>query len=95
MIEVTTTAHGKPALTSDQWYVVHSRWQSGAPGQFHRRIVSEHVDHDTARIAAQEFGVKLMPELVERAELERDQVIVHKPKYLTLLTSSKRVVPTR
>lgn len=91
MITEVTTTKGTPAITSDQWYVVHSRLidaQSKRP--FSRGIHSEHADRLACHRAARLLRIKLAGEGVGVPDAERDEVFVCKPGFKTLKLAKTR-----
>jgi hypothetical protein len=91
MITEVQTSKGTPAITSDQWHTVHSRWLDGAGKRaFVRSVHSEHEDSSACRKAAKELRQKLAREGAEVPEAERDEVFVRKPGYKTLKRAKAR-----
>lgn len=91
MIQDTVTRLQHPAITSDQWHVVHARW-SGAAGPeplFERTIVSEHVDRAAALDAARALSKALTSQMLGREAQALDQVIVRRPAYKTRKTNTR------
>ena len=94
MITEVQTSKGTPAITSDQWHTVHSRWLGGAAKKpFVRSVHSEHEDSVACRKAAKELRQKLAREAAGMPEAERDEVFVRKPGYKTLKRAKGRSEP--
>ena len=96
MIRETTSSKSRPALTSDQWHVLHAQFCGDLPGRAHfqRTIVSEHGDRRTAVAAAREMVDALASDNEGRRRSARDQVLVRRPAYKSLKTA-RRVPPRR
>jgi hypothetical protein len=91
MIKDTVNRKSHPAVTSDRWHVIHSRWggeRAGDP-RFVRSIVSEHGDSADATKSARALVAALAPEMVSRTSETRDQVLVRKPGYKSLKTARR------
>jgi hypothetical protein len=95
MIQDTVTSRKVPAITSDQWHVVHARWTCNSRDEprFERIIVSEHRDSKEAVESARSLLSSLQDQ-VTRPRGERDQVFVRKPGYRSL-KDARRVVRRR
>lgn len=89
MIHELINRKNLPALTSDQWHVVHARLAGESKGKpsFERSIVSEHEDRAAAAIAAKRVLVSLAPMMDGRSPEGRDQVFVRKPDFKSLKTA--------
>jgi hypothetical protein len=91
MITEVQTSKGTPAITSDKWYLVHSRWVTASgKGSFVRSVDSEHEDSGACRKAARKLRQKLANEGAELPEAERDEVFVRRPNYKTLKRAKAR-----
>lgn len=85
MISEVQTKKGNPAVTSDQWHVVHSRFMfPGALRPFLRSIHSEWKDRQSCRTAARALRARLNEDDKEVPPAERDEVFVRKPNFRTL-----------
>lgn len=85
MISDVQTSKGIPALTSDKWHVVHSRFTfPGARRPFLRSIHSEWDDRATCRVAAKKLRLQLAQGSAAVPESERDEVFVRRPNFKTL-----------
>lgn len=91
MIKDTTNRKSSPAVTSDRWHVIHSRWSGEPRGEprFVRSIVSEHADSATATTSARELVASLALGMVARQRDRRDQVLVRRPGYKSLKTARR------
>ncbi len=92
MIKDTLSRKKSPALTSDQWHVVHARWSGTSvdPDLFERRIVSEHGDdRDAAANAARAVVAAITAEMLKRPRDQRDQVFIRPPAYKSLKTAAR------
>ena len=101
MIEEILNRKNLPALTSDNWHVVHARrtsspaWRNGTgKPSFERTIVSEHADRATAAAAAREISLSLAPSMAGVPREGQDQVFVRHPNYKSLKVA-KRVAKRR
>lgn len=95
MITEVQTSKGTPAITSDQWHTVHSRWLDGTgKASFVRSVHSEHADSGACRKAAKELREKLARETADLPEAERDEVFVRRPGYKTLKRAKLRRAQT-
>ena len=91
MITEVVTSKGVPAITSDQWHVVHSRLIDGGGKRPYSRIVhSEHADAPACRKAAKELRLKLAHEAIGVPEAERDEVFVCRPNFKSLKLAKVR-----
>ncbi len=85
MISEVLTEKGTPAVTSDQWHVVHSRFTfPGALRPFLRSIHSEWQDRPSCRNAAKALRARLNENDKGLPPAERDEVFVRKPNFKTL-----------
>jgi hypothetical protein len=91
MIQATVTKQKSPAITSDQWHVVHARWTSTPSDdpRFERMIVSEHESSTAAVASARALFSSLQSILTTRPFGERDQVFVRKPGYRSLKNATR------
>ena len=91
VISETTTTKGSPAITSDRWHVVHSRFRSRGRGgkPFERVITSEHDDRLSCRKAARMLrdNLEIDPKV---PQAQRDEVFVRKPNFKSLKTALRR-----
>jgi hypothetical protein len=87
------TRRGNPAMTSDKWHVVHSKWCGRGSNHppFARAVVSEHRDRGAAVDAAKQLAAKLDPKLQSRPIPERDQIFVRPPRFRSLKFTSFRL----
>lgn len=91
MIQEVVTSKGAAAITSDQWYVVHSRLVDIREKRpYARGIHSEHADRPACRKAAQVLRAKLLEENAGVPAAERDEVFIRKPKFKTLKMAKTR-----
>lgn len=91
MIKDVLTSKGMPAITSDQWHVVHSRMaNAGAKRPFVRTIYCEHAERADCQKAAKALRVKLAKEGVGVPEAESDEVFVRHPNYKSLKSAKCR-----
>ncbi len=91
MIRELLTSKGKPAITSDQWHVVHSRMvHAGTKRPFVRTIYCEHEERSDCQKAAKALRVKLAADGVGVPEAESDEVFVRHPNYKSLKTAKCR-----
>ena len=82
MIRELETSKGVPALTSDRWHVVHSRWHAGGGKRpWARSVHSECDDEATCRRAARKLRLLLAREADGATPAEADQVFVCKPGF--------------
>ncbi len=85
MIREVLTSKGTPAITSDQWHVVHSRLvHVGAKRPYVRTIHCEHAERSDCQKAAKALRVKLAHDGVGVPEGERDEVFIRHPNYKSL-----------
>ncbi len=93
MIQDTLSKHQAPALTSDQWHVVHAQWDGliGAEPHFSRTIVSEHADRSKARKAAEELLHQVASQMKLRALEQRDQIFVRRPDFKSLKHAKRTI----
>ncbi len=92
MIREVVTDRGAPAITSDQWHVVHSRFVGPDNERpFLRSIHSEHVDRTACREVARTLRAQLSKGDAAIPAEERDEVFVRKPNFRSL----KRAKPAR
>lgn len=86
MIAESRNAAGHVVVSSDHWHVLHARWERNLTeaAHFTRTVVSEHASSASARVAAREFMLGLVLDLVERPLHLRDQVFVRKPRHESL-----------
>lgn len=91
MIRETRTPKATPAVTSDQWHVVHARYvaESEGPRPFARAIVSEHASRADAIRSARELLTTLRQDASARAQEQRDQVFVRRPGFVSLLLAPR------
>jgi hypothetical protein len=91
MITEVMTTKGIPAITSDQWYVVHSRLvDASGKRPYSRGIYSEHADRPACQRAAKLLRIKLAGEGTDVPDAERDEVFVCKPGFKTLKLAKTR-----
>ena len=91
MIQEVVTKKGAPAITSDQWHVVHSRLVDlRAKRPYVRGIHSEHADRISCRKAARILRAKLLADSAAAPDVERDEVFVRKPRFKTLKQAKAR-----
>jgi hypothetical protein len=97
MITDALTRRGNPAMTSDQWHVVHAEWCGKRANHppFARHVVSEHPDRATAVVAAKQLAAKLDPTVRARPIENRDQIFVRPPRYRSLKFTSRRIKKRR
>lgn len=90
MIKETLSRNKNPAVTSDCWHVIHARWDGDqlAP-LFVRSIVSEHHDRAAATRAAHDALGLLLPKMTDRSRETRDQVLVRRPSYKSLMVAKR------
>lgn len=89
MIEEVVTKKGAAAITSDQWYVVHSRRvERSGDSVFVRGIYSEHADRASCRKAAATLRAKLQSASASVPVAERDEVFSRRPRFKTLKETS-------
>jgi len=83
MIKQSMNEASRAVVTSDQWHVVHARWERNLTkaARFTRTIVSEHSTRPNAVESARSLMHGLVAELAERPLPLRDQVFVRKPGY--------------
>jgi hypothetical protein len=92
MITEIANTKGTPAITSDHWHVVHSRWTDNAGARpFVRSVHSEHDDQRACREAARELRRKVDRDLVGVPVAEHDEVFVRRPNFKSLLRAKSRV----
>ncbi len=87
----TTNRKQLPAITSDQWHVVHAQRRKAYTDRrpYERTIVSEHANRKLAEASAS----ALRGEVAAQASgLGRDAVFVRKPNYKTL-KYAKKIAP--
>jgi hypothetical protein len=91
MIRETINRKSSPAVTSDQWHVLHARWSGDLEGEprFLRSIVSEHADSAAAANAARKIVSLFTKEMVARPRETRDQILVRRPGYKSLKTAKR------
>lgn len=91
MIKETLSKKRHPALTSDQWHVVHARWSGETKGEprFEREIVSEHEGRDSAAVAGRKIVASIAKEMAARPRDRRDQILVRRPSYKSLKTAGR------
>lgn len=91
MITETLSRKQHPALTSDRWHVVHSRWSGNEAGEprFEREIVSEHGDRDSAANAGREIVASIAEAMAKRPRQCRDQILVRRPAYKSLKAAGR------
>ena len=91
MIQDTTSKHQAPALTSDQWHVVHAQWDGliGSDPRFERTIVSEHADRPQARKAAELLLLQVASQMKLRSLEQRDQIFVRRPDFKSLKNAKR------
>lgn len=91
MIREVETSKGKPAITSDQWHVVHSRLVAvGAKRPYARVIHSEHGERTACQKAAKALRVKIAEAESAVPAGERDEVFVRRPNFKTLKAAKCR-----
>ncbi len=91
MIQEVVTTKGIPAITSDQWHVVHSRLTDvSGKRPYARGIYSEHADRLACQKAAKALRVKLAADGATAPEAERDEVFVCRPRFKTLKLARTR-----
>ncbi|MEO6594788.1 MAG: hypothetical protein ABIP94_08555 [Planctomycetota bacterium] len=91
MIKEVVTSKGVPAITSDQWYVVHSRLVDLKKRRpYSRMIHSEHPDRVSCLKAAKTLRVKVATEGQGVPEAERDEVWVCRPNFKLLKLAKSR-----
>lgn len=91
MIEQTQTRAQRPALTSNLWHVVHSRWAPKVDSPpFIRSIASEHEHRAEAVDAAKLLIASLRDAGSERPVEEQDQVFVRRPHFKSLRFAHRR-----
>jgi hypothetical protein len=91
MIQEVVTKKGAAAITSDQWYVVHSRLVDRLGDlPYVRGIHSEHADKVSCRKAAAALRARLQAENASVPVDERDEVFVRKPRFKTLKAARAR-----
>jgi hypothetical protein len=95
MIIETVTSKGSPAITSDRWHVVHSRFRRRGKGAmpFDRVIVSEHDDRTGCRAAARALRAELRAK-ASQPLAERDEVFVRRPNFKSLKAARRRTKPS-
>lgn len=88
MIQEVVTKKGAAAITSDQWYVVHSRFVD-RPGElpYMRGIHSEHADRLSCRKAAAALRERIQADNAAAPPDQRDEVFARKPLFKTLKAS--------
>ena len=92
MIQEVDTKKGAAAITSDQWYVVHSRLVDAHQKRpYVRGIHSEHADRLSCRKAALALRAKLLEDNASVPWAERDEVFIRKPKFKTLKQAKTRL----
>jgi hypothetical protein len=85
MISEVLTSQGKPAITSDQWHLIESRFtRDSRKRPFARRIVSEHANRAVCREAARLMRERLATEGGAQPEAERTDVYVRPPNFKSL-----------
>ena len=91
MIQETSKRKNEPAITSNQWHVVHAKWSGDPNGKplFLRSIVSEHDDQAAALGAREALAASLVEGMTERSDATKDQVFVRKPTYKSLKTARR------
>jgi hypothetical protein len=93
MIQEVVTSKGTPAITSDQWYVVQSRFADKRKARpYSRTIHSEHPDRMGCVKAAKTLRVKVAQDSVGIPAAERDEVWVCKPNFKLLKLAKTRHV---
>lgn len=97
MILKTFTSKHVPALTSDRWHVIHSKYtkkktKNSLP--YTRSIVSEHDDREKAVHAARILLFSLRRKAAARPRQEKDQVFVRPPKFRSLRSAHRRKAKT-
>lgn len=91
MIQEVVTSKGAAAITSDHWYVVHSRLVDARDKRpYARGIHSEHADRITCRKAADALRAKLLAASSDVPAAERDEVFIRRPKFKTLKLAKTR-----
>ncbi len=91
MIQEVVTKKGAAAITSDQWYVVHSRLVDRLGDlPYVRGIHSEHADRISCRKAAAALRTRLLAESASVPADERDEVFARKPRFKTLKAAPAR-----
>ncbi|HEX5052550.1 MAG TPA: hypothetical protein VFZ65_12305 [Planctomycetota bacterium] len=91
MIKEVVTSKGVPAITSDQWYVVHSRLVDPRRERpYSRAIHSEHPDRVSCVKAAKTLRVKVASDGADVPAAERDEVWVCKPNFKLLKLARSR-----
>jgi hypothetical protein len=91
MISETVTSTGTPAITSDHWHVVHSKFtrKGKKSPPFERIIVSEHDSRTGCCAAARALRASLAKE--SKVPLaQRDEVFVRKPNFKSLKAARHR-----
>ena len=91
MIEETVNRKSNPAITSDRWHVLIARWSGNRSGEprFQRTILSEHESSAAAIRAARKVASSFSTQMDERPREKRDQVLVRKPGYKSLITAGR------
>jgi hypothetical protein len=94
MIKQALTKKKNPAVTSDQWHVVHAEWsgESKKEPSFARRVVSEHGDRAAAITAANKLAAKVNRDVGKRPVAQHDQIFVRPPRYKSLKVAPRRVL---
>lgn len=94
MIRDVMTSKGKPAITSDHWHVVHSRFLDAALSRpFSRAINSEHDSRDECLLAARALRTKVAAPGVPKQE--QDEVFVRPPNYKSLKIAKRHLRKTK
>jgi hypothetical protein len=95
MIKEVVTSKGTPAITSDQWHVVHSRYADGRQERpFARAVHSEHASRSECVQAARALRRKLSAGSQSVPAAERDEVFVRRPNFKSLkLARVRRPTP--
>jgi len=73
VIQETSNRKNEPAITSNQWHVVHAKWSGDPNGKplFLRSIVSEHDDQAAALGAREALAASLVAGMTERSMRRR------------------------
>jgi hypothetical protein len=92
VIREVLTKKGAPAITSDQWHVVHAHFTAGLRGApFVRGISSEHAERSECVAAARQLRGSLHEQNAAVAAAERDQVFVRRPHFKSLKRARRRL----
>jgi hypothetical protein len=91
MIHQVLNSKGLPAFTSDCWHVVHARWsgEEGAVAPYERLVHSEHETQAAALRAAHLYATELRPQMKLRSKVNRDQLFLRSPGYVTSVWAAR------